>query len=199
MLMVMQNEQDQYDFILNDKKGSKKSLLPAMDLKKKRLLLIFGGGVLFITLIVIIFGLISSLNNKDREFLINMVQQHAEIVRVAEIGEDKARNQATRNLAVTTKLALQSSQDDIVNIANKTGKVSSADIAGGMSVQTDEELETAEQNNSFDEAFEEILYELLEEYRATLVEAYDISTSEANKQVYSDTFNQIRALLPPED
>ncbi|MDZ7744410.1 MAG: hypothetical protein U5K77_01470 [Candidatus Saccharibacteria bacterium] len=195
----MQNEQDQYDFILNDKKGSKKSLLPAMDPKKKRLLLIFGGGVLFITLIVIIFGLISSLNNKDREFLINMVQQHAEIVRVAEIGEDKARNQATRNLAVTTKLALQSSQDDIVNIANKTGKVSSADIAGGMSVQTDEELETAEQNNSFDEAFEEILYELLEEYRATLVEAYDISTSEANKQVYSDTFNQIRALLPPED
>jgi hypothetical protein len=53
------NGQPQYDFIFNDNKPSKKSLLPANMSKKGRLLIIGASVLLLIMLVVIIAGMIS--------------------------------------------------------------------------------------------------------------------------------------------
>jgi hypothetical protein len=192
----MPKQQNPYEFIMSSGAAPKKSWLPTPANKTQRIIFVAAGGFILLLLIVVGFSVISGGNNGDTDRLLKLAQQHAEIVRVAEIGTEKARSPQARNLAATTKLTLQSSQGDLLDVVNKFTKVGSKELAAGKNQDTDKALETAEQSNRFDEAFIETMNKSLSSYSSELKAVYDASSSEDNKRVYSEIFNQVTTLLP---
>lgn len=196
----MSEDQNQYDFIMNPGQPSVKdklfSKLPVPGGKKQRFILAIAGAVLLIAILSLGGWLLSLSGNAEKERLTALAQQHTEIIRIAEIGIDKATDPAVRNFASTTKLALQSSQAQLNDVVSKVQKVDNKLLRAGQDPKTDESLTTAEQRNLFDDVFKSILTAELRQYQAQLMTAYDASSSDANKQVYSNIYNQVTALIP---
>lgn len=190
-------DQNSYDFILNDGKKAGKEGWPAPPPgKTRRLVLMAAGGIALVLVLAIVFALLFAGGGADRQRLLGLAQRHAEIMRVADIGIDRARSHEARNLAVTTKLSLQSSQPRLMAVVQRASEFEREELAAGHDPETDTMLETAERNNRFDEVFVQTLTAMIKEYRLEINAAHEASRSAANRQVYADIFMQLGALLP---
>lgn len=172
--MLMQS-QNQYDFIMNPgQPEQKKSLkLPGGSSTK--------GRVLFVVGLVVILGLVASLlgavlssqKNAGLNALVTAATKQHEMIRIAEIGIEKARGQEAKDIAVTTKLSLQSQQSDMLAAVQKAGKeLGPRELAAGKNQQVDDFLTTADQNNVFDDAFLQTINEGLKDYQIAVEAAY---------------------------
>jgi hypothetical protein len=149
------------------------------------------GGVLLLVVIASILAvLLSSGGSSQKETLLKAAQQQAEIIRVSKIGIDKARDPATRNLAMTTNLSMQSDQAALLSNA----KLSTKEIALGKDTKTDVALTTAEQSNRFDEVFTETIKTKLIAYQNSLKTAYDTASGTKLKASLSDLYNHAAVL-----
>lgn len=154
------------------------------------------GAMVLLLIVVTVFALLFSGGGGNREQLVRLAQRHTEIIRIAEIGSEKSKGTEARNLAVTTRLSLQSSKSSLLEAVQKTGKVGNEELSAGRDQEVDADLEAAERNNRFDEVFIEVLSGHLTEYRAELQSAFTDSSNKNSKKVYSDIFGQVGALLP---
>ena len=188
------NGQQQYDFIFNDGKPVKKSLIPGGGSKKNRLIIAGVGAVILIMLIVIIAGLINNASKGDTSALVSAAKQQQELIRVADIGIDKAKTQAAKNIAITTKLALASQQTEMQAAITTAGLNSKKVLTGSKNTETDSKLTTAEQNNRFDEEFLGIMSTSLTEYQKTVKTAYDNATSKKLKTALTTQYKSANTL-----
>ena len=191
--MQPQKQQPDYGFIFNPDKPQKRSLLPGGG-KKRRILIAAAGGLVLLIVFYMIFSLVFS-GDGNKELTLKMAQEHTELVRITEIGEEKARGQSAKNLATTTRLTLMSNQQAIIDIANKQQKVDKKLLAAGQDKDTDSKLEQAEQRSQFDEVFTQQLSEKLEAYREDLNTAFDQSKSSKNKQLYSELYQELGDII----
>lgn len=192
--MQPENQQPNYDFIFNSSQQNKKGALAGAG-KGKRIAIVVGGGFILLMLIIIIFSLIFGGGGADKQLTLRMAQQHTELIRITEIGEEKARGQAAKNLATTTRLTLQSAESDIVAIAGSGQKVDAKVLALGKDAATDKTLTEAEQRSQFDEVFTEVVSEELTAYRSDLERAFNSSKSAKNKQLYSNLHEQLGDII----
>ena len=183
-------QENPYQFITDPSHKPKKSLLPGGNSKQGRILIVLGGILLLAVIAGILAALLSSGGSSQKETLLKAAQQQAEIIRVSKIGIDKARDPATRNLAVTTNLSLQSDQATLFSHT----KFSSKEIALGKDTKTDVALTTAEQSNRFDEIFTQTIQTKLAVYQQTLKTAYDGTDGPKLKTSLSDLYNHAGAL-----
>lgn len=179
----------QYDFITAPKKLPKKGLLPSGGSKKGRIFLV-GGGLLGLIIIVFIgLAIFNSIGNAAKQDWLTLAQKQQELIRISEIGADKAQNRDTKNLATTTNLALKSSQATVNSLAKKNGAVvNSKSLALGKSAKTDAALKTAEQTNQFDASFQVILKAELNEYQALLKKLHEGTNSKSTKSGLTNAY-----------
>lgn len=189
--MQPENQQPDYNFILDPQQPKKGGLLAGAN-KTKRMVIAAAGGLFLLTMFLVLFSLILGGGGENKRLALRLAQQHTELTRVAEIGEEKARGQAAKNLATTTLLTLQSSQPEILAIA---GDVDEKLLAGGQDAETDEVLTAAEQRSQFDEVFTEVLEEGITAYRNDLDTAFSSSSSSKNKEVYSKIYRQLGDII----
>jgi len=179
---------------MNPNNESKKGLLPSATSKKQRIV-IFGGGLVLLLLILTVAFSVLFGGGGNGPLTLSMAQQHTELIRITEIGEEKARGQAAKNLATTTRLTLQSSEEEILAIANSVQKVDKKLLVLGQSAETDKTLTEAEQRSRFDEIFTVVMSEQLEVYRKDLQTAFDTSGSSKNKQFYATLYDQLGDII----
>lgn len=208
MLMVMQpqepspapppvvptgNGQNQYDFIFNPNQQGKKPLIPGANTKKGRMLIAGIGLVIIVMLGAIIAGLISGAGKGDTQALLTAARQQEELIRVAEIGIDKAKTQDAKNIAITTKLSLSSQQAEM-QAAIKAAGISAKSAKSTPNSKTDQALTTAEQNNRFDEEFLKIMGESLTAYQKSIKAAYDGATGKKLKDALTSQYRSANTL-----
>ncbi len=162
----------------------------------QRIIMIAGGGVVLLLLIVLVVSLFSSAGSAQKQDWFNLLQQQTELIRVSEVGMQKAHSSEAKNLATTTKLSLESSIPSLSNLANKAGAdVSAKKLAGGRNAQTDSTLEQAEQANNFDQVFISTLVEELDNYKQTLKKLYDASGNSKTKSELQTTYQTVTILI----
>jgi hypothetical protein len=163
----------EYDFIMNPtgpqkrKSGRLPSISGGSGSQRSLLLLVGGGGLLVIVLMILysIFGGVPD----NKEQLIKVAQQQHELIRIAEIGVKESRDTQSRNLAMTAKLSLTSDQAPLLAALKKQKvKIGNKQLNGQKNVKTDQMLETAKNNNRFDEEFMEFMQEQLVDYQKNL-------------------------------
>lgn len=182
--------QPDYDFIVNAKHPAKKPMLPGGASKQSRIFIALGGALVLVIVAFIVMTLLSSTGNGDKETLTKAAQQQTEIIRISKIGMEKARDPATKNLATTAALSLQSDQSALL----KRVKVPAKELALGKNSKTDVTLTTAEQSNRFDEVFTQVLQTELINYQKTIKKAYDNASGKQLKTTLADQYNHANLL-----
>lgn len=201
----MNPEQTPYDFITDPGNGpgpSKKSWLPQLPSgsnKRQRMLIIGGAVTIVLVIFSIMFSLIFGGNDGAKAETLKLAQEHTELMRVADIGIKSARGSDARNLATTVKLTLQSSNEQVVAIANKGQKVGNKELVLGKDTTTDEALTTALQTNRFDEEFTETIHEEIRDYLRQLKVVYNASDSKKEKETLDEVYRQLNSLLPRQE
>lgn len=184
-----------YDFILNPPSTKKKHLLPTSNSPKQRILIAVAfGGVMLIVLILVIGMLFGSKNNSAT--LIDLAAQQSEIIRVSDIGANKAKTPAAKNLAITTKLSLQTTQNQTLDHLKKLkNTVGTKELAQKKNTKTDQQLDAAAVNNKFDEIFIQIIRSSLSDYRTAVKKLYDTTSSKTEKQFLASSYNGAGILI----
>jgi hypothetical protein len=185
-------QSDPYAFIMKPSGGSKLPKLPLSGLPNTvKLLLLGGGGILLLIIVFFAYkSLFSTPENSD--LLASVGRQQANILQVAEIGEEKARGQAARNLAITTKLSLIDDQ--------KSLKAAFGDKNVSVSTSDDPELEqrftVADQANRFDDELLEYMHTELTSYARNLQAAYNttLKTDKELREVLAAQYKNARFL-----
>jgi hypothetical protein len=189
---------DPYDFILNPGTQPKKRLLPRGNSTKQRIILVVSGAVVLLMLILIVTSLLSSAGRATKQEWLKLSQQQTELIRVSDIGVDKAEGSSAKNLAITSKLTLESAQADIIGLAKKSGaEVSQKQLEAGQNAETDSKLLAAEQTNQFDSVFVQLLKDNLKEYQDQLKKLYDLSGTKT-KAIISPLYNSVGILINEE-
>jgi len=188
------NGQANYDFIFNPNQPNKKSLLPGGGSKKGRIIVVAVGAAILLTLIIVIAGLVNNAGKADTASLISAAKQQQELIRIAKVGQDKAKTQAAKNIAVTTLLALESEQDDMQTAITAAGLNAKKVLVASPNTKTDQALTSAEQNNRFDEEFLSIMTTSLISYQKSVKEAYDGATSKQLKAALTTQFESANTL-----
>lgn len=194
MLMQPDSNHGQYDFILNNQ-APKKSLFSGGS-KNTRLLFIV---VVVLVLIVLFWVLLAVLNGGKKagvDELVGIAQDQTEIARLATAGSTAARSTDTRGFATTTALSINTSQKDLLDIIKKHGrKLSTKDLALKHSAETDQDLNSAAENNRYDEVFKQTMRNELADYQQALKTAYANSTNIGDKQQLDTMYKQASLLL----
>jgi hypothetical protein len=208
MLMVMNNApqapppvgQDPYHFIMNPPEAPKKGKLPLPQTSSKRGRFIVVAVIALLAMIVvsIVLSVFSNLSQEGTNDLIELAQRQQEIIRIADIGITKAKSQETQSLAVTTKLAMGSDQQQILNrLAKNKVKLKAAELNLRKSTQTDALLVQADQKNQFDEAFTKTVQSQLINYQQAIKKTYDANNSKSARTMLTTMNDNANKLLTP--
>lgn len=190
---VVPGSNQQYDFILNPAQAGKKSLIPGGS-KKSRIILVAIVAIALLFIGITIAGLINRAGQSDTQSLVAAAKQQQELIRIAGVGVEKSKTQAAKNLAVTTKLSLESQQAEMQAAIKTAGLNPKKVLIGTINAKTDQALTTAEQNNRFDEEFLSIMTTSLEAYQKSVKTAYDGATSKKLKAALTIQYKSANTL-----
>lgn len=194
------NQQNPYDFLSDSKKKPTPFSFLDAGSKKSRIIIAAAGTVILLLLASLAIGLIGGAGKADTVSLIAAAQQQNELIRLAEIGVSKSRGQEAKNIAITTKLTLQSQQSEMLNaVKMKNKKFSKKDLVSPDSKKHDEILLTAEQNNRFDEAFLSLMEEQLISYQQVAERAYRGAEGVRLKEALSNQYHSANILVSGSD
>lgn len=183
-----------YEFITNSGQPQKPGLLGGPSFKR-RLLIVVGGGLVLLLVFIILFSVIFGSGGGNTDQLKALAQEQQEIARVAEIGNLKAKSPNNKALAITTKLSVQTDQNQLTTLLEKQGiKLNSKDLALKKDADTDATLTQAEQNNRFDEVFAQIMDEKLAVYQKSLQAAYQ-NSSKNTKSILDSSYKSAGLLV----
>jgi hypothetical protein len=184
-----------YEFITNPGTPKKQGLFSGGP-KKQRILVVAVLGLVLLMVGIIVAAVISSSGNGNKQDYLALLQQQSELIRVSEIGEKTAHDSKARNLALTAKLSLTSTQGTLTSLAKKAGAQTDAkSIALGKDSSIDTKLADAEQTNSFDDEFIKTIQDLLDKYSQTLKKLYDEATSSSAKSTLQQAYNNAQQLI----
>lgn len=183
----------EYDFINNPVKPGKKSLFGGGS-DKRSMLIIIGGGIGLLTVILLIGSLFFG-GDPDRKILIDVAQKQSEIIALASMGADDGGTNQTKSFGYTVQLSVTTEQQILVAHMTKKGKVKPKDIAAVVSPKLASELEDAQLNGRFDDAFAVAMKQELTEYQQELKAANAAVGSENAKELLAKDFDSATLLL----
>lgn len=189
---------DPYKFIFDPNKGPPKKLIPSTSTKRGRILVIGVGLIVLVIIISIVSSLITNAGQAGTKDLIDLAQRQQEIVRVAQIGTTKAKEQDTLNLAVNTQLAVASDQQQLLAKLKKSNiKLRSKELSLRLNSRTDALLVQAEQNNQFDEIFTKTIMSQLTSYQKAINKSYTTNSGQNTRTLLKTEFNNAGKLIGP--
>lgn len=192
--MDQSNPQPDYSFLEENEKPGYFDFFTKADKKTRIKMAAISGGLLLL-LAVILGAIIFSNDEGLQTSLTRVAQRQNEVIRIAEIGEDKARSQEVLNASIVIKASLKSSQNQVSAVlASEGGSPSRAILRQLENEQTTRELNAAEQANQFDEVYLEIMQSQLLSYMASLEAAY-AHTSGNNRELIDDLYREAGLLL----
>lgn len=185
--------QGPYDFIM--KEDQKKPRF-SFSGSKKQILFLSLAAVILIMIVFIAGALITSSGKSTTQTLVNLAEEQTELARVADIGVAKSRGSASKNLATTTKLAMQSSLQDTIALLKKQGhKLKTKELSLKRNAATDTTLNNAALNNNFDDTFLQIMQSQLKTYQTDVKQAFDASKSKNEKALLAASYNGMTVIL----
>ncbi len=123
-------------------------------------------------------------------------EQQEEIARVSAEGAEGTSRTDIRNAATNTKLTLISQQQELLQFLAAEGtEVKENEQKSLENPSTDELLEAAKSNNTFDATFVDTMQSYLNDYSAAIQTAFDNASDEAERELLSAHFAQVKLLL----
>ncbi len=192
----------QYDFITNPAQPAKKSLVPKLGGGggsrggKSRVIVMIIGGLAILTVLILVFGLIFRSGGGSKEQMLKVAREQSAIIAIADIGAQKAGSTDTKSLANSVILTLSSDQQAaIAQLAKNGTKVKDKDLTAQPNSEIAQKLTVAEQNGTFDVAFESAIKDLLATYQRNVQVAYESTDSKSAREVFTQSYENTSLLI----
>lgn len=183
-----------YDFIMNSQNQNKSPLF-APENTKMRIAIFAVGVILLIIIMSVIFSFLNSAGNKQKENLMSVAQTQQEVTRVLDLSKENITDAKLKDKTVTLRAVMISSQQDIVAaLVARGSKANPKDLAQGQNPQIDTDLESALAQARYDEALNEILLSLMDQYMARLQAVFDNGNA-SEKELATEAFNQVNLIF----
>ncbi|MEX2014851.1 MAG: hypothetical protein WD885_02855 [Candidatus Saccharimonadales bacterium] len=184
---------NEYDFIMNSSNSGASSFLAPQNTKMR--LAIFGVGIiLLIILVLMFFSFLNSGGNKQKENLLEVAKTQQEIVRLIDANGQFISNGGLKDKTQTLRVVMLTAQQEFTAALTARGKeVSPKELAAGTNPQNDTLLETAKAEARADEALDELLTTLLNQYSVQLQAVFD-GGNQSEKDLATEAFGQIDLL-----
>jgi hypothetical protein len=194
MVMNPDQQQPNYDFIMNTSKGSK-GMRGGAASKKQRIIVVIGGLLLVIILGIIASNVISATTGKASKAIIDLAAYQTELKRVIALGNEKTKDSTLRNNSLIATYTLESDYQQTVKIMKARGIKAPKDVATRYSnPKIDASLDTADKSNSFDAKYGEIYTQKLTNYKAKLSEVYPLLAPKEQAYIKAQN-NHVKLLL----
>jgi|AntRauTorckE6833_2_1112554.scaffolds.fasta_scaffold00532_4 hypothetical protein len=181
-----QNQND-YTFMQQDTQP----LQTGPDKKHRTIIASIGGGLLLL-IFGVFFAVLLGSGPSSAETYGEIARTQEEIIRIADIGTDKARSQEVMNLSATTIRSINSSKlKTLARLTTLDNSLSPTELRAGADASVTRDLETAEQAGDFDQVFLDILKAEITAYQELLSRSYDNATTKSEQdelqKMYADT------------
>lgn len=195
--MQPQSPNPNFDFMLKNSPQPKRSFgMPGIPKPAKYALLI----VVTLAVLIIAFSLISGRHKSSSQPIVGSLARNAETLRVtALVNQLQLQDPQTQALAATVTTTLTSDSAQLSTYLTKNHiKVSKKVLAADTDTSTDQNMQTASQNNSLDSAYVSYLKTALAKYQTDLLNAYN-AAGPNGKKVLSPAYQNTQVLLavPP--
>jgi hypothetical protein len=184
----------QYDFITNPVKPPKKGLFSFGKGNRSGTLVIIAGGLVLLTLILLIGSLFFG-GDSNKDVLLAVARKQSQVIATAERGAKDGGTAQTQALGLAIELSMTTQQQELVAQLSKKDKVKEKEYASEVSADVTKQLETAERNGRFDEAFTAVIQQELEEYQTELKTANNSVQTKSTKIVLAESFEDAGLLL----
>jgi len=189
-----QFDSSQFDFIMNPQQAPKKGLLPPMSPKKRKIMFL-AFGLIGVLLIFIIGSLLFSGGSGATDKVLKVAQEQTEIIRIAELGKQKASGSDVKTLAALTSSVVTTDQTKTVDyLAQQKKKVKDKELSLGKDSKVDSDLSAASANGRFDEVFKQILLEKLNKYADNLKNTFP-ALGTKGKELFDQNYNNVVIIL----
>ncbi len=183
-----------YDFILQGQQP-KKSWLNTNSMAV-RIGLVAGGLLVLLIVIVMAVSLLTGSSRANTEAITRLARQQQSIIAIANETSKSARAASLRAFAATAERTVTTDQSATLAFLAKNGReLKPASLQAGVSEEITTSLETAKQNNTFDEVADQLLKDHLRVYQTSLKSAYDTTTHTEARQMLSRHFEHASLLL----
>jgi len=159
----------------------------------RKFIFIIAGAISLVVILLLAVVLFSPKDQTGPQFF-GIAQTQQELIRVCGQGSEKAKYQATRNLAATCSVGITNSQGQLLAYMKKAKLSYDTKLIGGKaSSQTDAKLAQAISSSTFDDTFREIIQAQLASYNRALTAQLATTTGANGREVL--TKNQKSAEL----
>lgn len=193
----MDPQSNQYDFILNPTKSSRKSMLPGNNGMLMRLFVVLGLIVLIIIVFIIGSSLFSGSSNVPK--LTIVAQQQTEVIRIANLESSIAPSQASqqnRDFTESCLLSVTSAQQNLTTFLSKHGVKLGTKVLGlAKNTQTDTTLTNAAAASTFNTAYTNVMQNQLGLYETALKAAYTNTKNTTEKTFLAKDYADAQLLL----
>jgi hypothetical protein len=188
-----QNQNDPYEFITNPQQPARRISFGRTPAQRA---IIIGVGVLLLIIIALVLSsLFNSASNAQKDRLGELAQTQTELIRVATIADKQSSDIDTRASAITARFAIETDlQETNQMLATRGTELNSKVLSLKENEKTDTLLEEAFANNRFDETFNSILEQQLEDYQSLLQSVYS-SGSSGEKEILQQNYEDTSLLL----
>jgi hypothetical protein len=149
-------------------------------------------GGLFALIIIAAVGmsLISSGGKEKTAQLLAVVQEQTEIIRIATVATQHTTGVQGQNLSQNVEATLTSDNTALLTYLAKNGqKPTSKELAAKRSTTTDTTLSNAQENNTYDNAFKDVIQTELNDYVIALNKAYKTNPGPKGKALLLQQYN----------
>lgn len=191
---------DPYAFITNSPTNKKPNVFNNGS-KKVRIIIVVVGLLLILIIGIIFMNILSSGSKARTAQMVELGQRQAEIIRLSAMAQEKSKSLDTQNYAITVKLSVTSSQNDINKIITSSGvsqKELSKKLTQSKNAENDAILNEALKNNRFDETFKQVMTNQLGNYQKQLETVFNGSTKK-QKTTLNVAYEQAGILLGPKN
>lgn len=183
----------EYDFIVNPAKPPSKSFLTGKS--QTKMIIIFLSLVILVIAVVLIGINMLTSNDSTTESLVKVTQQQNELIRISTSSISKTKTEKAKQLATVSSMVITTDQKTLLTYLTKQKrKVNQKELALTKNKKADEILTTASNNGRYDEAFIQVMTELLESYQKTLQTNYD-SVNDKGKEILKSSFDNVTLII----
>lgn len=196
-----------YDFILGPPKPTKQHPLGRLPIPKilgqsfglRIAMLVAGAAIIMIIIAVVVSALTGHKLNQTE--LVDLAAKQTEIIDVAKAGGNSVSASSNQQLAIVVQLTLETDNQKLVQFLGSEGIPSAIldatpeHLSADIEAETNHDLQTAEQSNTVDLVFDQLMQSDLQAYASSIKTDYNSTSNSSLKRLLGTDYTQAELLL----
>ena len=199
-ITMQPEQQNPYDFIIDEPAIKKKGFSLSTNSKKQRLVMVAIGAIILVIIAAVIFSLLSNMGKKEITQLYKISAAQQDLIELSSLGAKNARTSALVGQSTTASIIIIGQDKDTTSyLTDLKVKNISKKVAAYRNKSFVKLLDEATKNGNYDETYKALYSNRLDEYSSLLNQTYSASSNKKLKAMLAKFFSQLDPITARQD